>query len=37
MNPDITWEAWVQLQRAAGFHVTGRWLASGEPELIRIH
>lgn len=37
MNPEITWEAWLRVQRAAGFRPTGRWLASGEPELIRIH
>lgn len=37
VNPEITWEAWLRAQRAAGFRPTGRWLASGEPELIRIH
>ncbi|SPD47503.1 conserved protein of unknown function [Cupriavidus neocaledonicus] len=37
MNTEITWEAWLRLQRAAGFRPTGRWLSSGVPELIRIH
>ncbi len=37
MNGSITWEAWIRAQRAAGFRLTGRWLASGEPELVRIH
>lgn len=37
MNDAITWEAWVRAQRAAGLRLTGRWLVSGEPELVRIH
>jgi len=33
---ELTWAEYVRLQRAAGYRLTGRWLATG-PEFVRIH